>query len=60
MQWHCLADLSRTPGNNHGLSRTGLTNVRPGLSFAERKRGMSVLVRGSADNAVPRLQIIPQ
>jgi hypothetical protein len=32
---------------NHRLSRTGLTNVRPDLGFAERKRGVSALVCGS-------------
>ena len=39
---------------NHGLTRTGLTNARPGLSFAERERGMSVLVCGLNNHGLAR------
>ena len=46
-RWTCGCAFALVCGsNNHGLSRTGFANARPGLGFAERKRGMSVFVCG--------------
>ena len=56
-RWTCGCAFALVCGleNNHGLSRTGFANARPGLGFAERKRGMSVFVCGLNNHGLSRM-----